>query len=91
MNVELRGTIRASLGTAALEVEVAAGGVPLSRLLETLARAHPRARRYLDGSSGGGAVLRAVHNGTVVATAEDPLIRPEDSLLLMHAVAGGSP
>lgn len=89
MNVELRGTIRASLRTAAVEVEVPAGGVPLSELLEHVALAHPRARRYIDGGSGSGAVLRAVHNGAVVASSDDPLVLPEDSLLLMHAVAGG--
>jgi hypothetical protein len=35
-------------------------------------------------------VLRAVHNGAAVTTGEDPLILPQDSLLLMHAIAGGT-
>jgi hypothetical protein len=89
MNLELRGTISASLGTSSLDVEVPLAGVPLSDLLGSVARKHPRARRYLQ-QDGGSAVLRAVHNGTVVAAGEDPLVRPQDSLLLMHAVAGGN-
>jgi molybdopterin converting factor small subunit len=88
MKVELRGTIRASLGTSAVEVEVPAAGVPLSQLLECVARAYPRARRYLRDSPDG-AVLRVFHNGSVAAVGDDPLVRPEDSVLLMHAVAGG--
>lgn len=90
MNVEVRGTIRAALGTAALEVEVPEDGVPLSRLLDSVAHANPRAGKYLQGRSGE-AVLRIVHNGSVVPIRADPLVRPEDSLLLLHAVAGGSP
>lgn len=88
MNVELRGTIRASLGVPSVEVYIPAGGVPLSRVLESVARSQPRAARYLGGSAGP-AVLRAVHNGSVVTAGEDPLVRPRDSLWLMHGVAGG--
>lgn len=88
MKVELRGTIRAALGTSELELDVPASGVPLSRLLDAIAAAHPRARTYL-GSGSGNAVMRPVHNGTLVAPGEDPLVRPYDQLLLIHAVAGG--
>jgi hypothetical protein len=88
MKVELRGTIKASLGIADVDVEVPAGGVPLSRLLELVVEARPRAAAYLRGGPGQ-AVLRPVHNDTVVPPGADPLIRPEDSLLLIHAVAGG--
>jgi hypothetical protein len=89
MKVELRGTISAALGTAALDVQVPESGVPLSRLLESLARANPRASKYLQPGPAG-AVLRAVHNGNVVPPSDDPLVLPDDSLLLLHAVAGGS-
>lgn len=88
MKVALRGTIRASLGLAGVDVEVPPDGLPLSAVLESLADAHPRARAYL-GAGSGQAVLRPVHNGTVVPRGADPLVRPEDTLLLIHAVAGG--
>jgi sulfur carrier protein ThiS len=89
VKIQLRGTIGAALQIAAVDVEVPAAGVPLSDLLESVAVAHPRARRYLLEDHGP-AVLRVIHNGSVVPPAEDPLIRPEDELLLMHAVAGGT-
>ena len=88
MRVELRGTIRAALGTSELDLDVPAGGIPLSRLLDEIAAAHPRARPYL-GPSTGNSVLRPVHNGTVVPAGEDPLVCPHDQPLLIHAVAGG--
>ena len=47
MNVELRGAIRAALGTKELQLDVPAGGVPLSQPLELIAAAHPRARAHL--------------------------------------------
>jgi molybdopterin converting factor small subunit len=91
VKIGLRGTIGAALGTSAVEVEVPGRGIPLSELLESLAGAHPRARAYLAPAGGGGsAVLRVIHNGSVVPPAEDPVIRPDDDVLLMHAVAGGS-
>lgn len=89
MRVELRGTIRAALGATSLEVDVPASGVPLSQLLDAIAAANPRARTYL-GSGPGPAALRPVHNGTLVPPGEDPLVRADDRLLLIHAVAGGS-
>ena len=91
MRVELRGTIRASLGAAGVDVDVPPHGIPLSAVLESLADAHPRARAYLTGSGApsGQAVLRPVLNGTVVPRDADPLVRPQDSLMLIHAVAGG--
>lgn len=89
MRVELRGTIRAALGVGSVDVEVPPDGVSLSAVLVSLAAAYPRARAYLDAASGR-AVLRPVHNGTVVPPGADPLVRPEDSLLLIHAVAGGA-
>jgi molybdopterin converting factor small subunit len=85
VKIRLRGTIGAALGASAVEVEVPEPGIPLSELLESVARAHPRARRYLTG----GSVLRVIHNGSVVPPAEDRTIRPDDDVLLMHAVAGG--
>ncbi|MGZ8647096.1 MAG: MoaD/ThiS family protein [Solirubrobacteraceae bacterium] len=88
MRVELRGTIRAALGATALEVDVPASGVPLSHLLDAIAAANPRARTYL-GPRPGQAVLRPVHNGTLVPAGEDPLVQAHDRLLLIHAVAGG--
>ena len=88
MRVELRGTIRAALGTTALEVDVPSGGVPLSQLLDAVATANPRARTYL-GPMSGEAVLRPVHNGTLVPPGEDPLVQADDQVLLIHAVAGG--
>ena len=88
MRVELRGTIRAALGTTALEVDVPASGVPLSQLLDAIAAANPRARGYL-GPTLSEAVLRPVHNGTLLPPGEDPLVQPDDRLLLIHAVAGG--
>lgn len=88
MNVELRGSIRASLGVRAVEIEVPADGVPLSHVLDSVARSHPRAARYLRDDAGP-AVLRVVHNGSVVVAGEDPVVGPHDSLWLMHAVAGG--
>lgn len=89
MKVELRGSIKVSLGIDNVEVEMPAGGVPLSRVLEAVAETNPRATPYLRREGSGQAVLRVVHNGTVVPTDDDPLVQPEDSLLLMHAVAGG--
>ena len=89
MKVELRGTIRASLGVGSIEVEVPTDGVALSEVLESLAGSHPRAARYLRGDASGHAVLRPVHNGDVVRAGEDPVVRPGDTLLLMHGVAGG--
>jgi hypothetical protein len=86
--LELRGTIRVALGTPALELDVPAGGVPLSELLDAIAEANPRARTYLEPGSGQ-AVLRPVHNGVVVPPGEDPLVQADDELLLIHAVAGG--
>jgi hypothetical protein len=89
VNVELRGTIRTSLATSTVEVPVPAAGLALSELLNLIVAAHPRAARYLQGETGA-AALRVVHNGTAVRIGEDPLIRPEDSLLLIHAISGGS-
>ena len=89
MNIELRGTIRASLGTSTLEIPVPDAGLPLSQLLELIAHKHPRTRRYLQQDPGA-AFLRAVHNGTSVSAGDDPPILPQDSLLLIHAISGGS-
>jgi sulfur carrier protein ThiS len=88
VRIQLRGTIGAALGVSAVEVEVPGPGIPLSELLGSVAGAHPRARRYLVGDQGP-AVLRVIHNGSVVPPAEDPVIRPDDDILLMHAIAGG--
>lgn len=88
MKVELRGTIRAALGTSALDLDVPATGVPLTQLLDAIGSAHPRARAYL-GPGRGQAVLRPVHNGALVPPGEDPLVQADDQLLLIHAVAGG--
>jgi hypothetical protein len=89
VNIELRGTIRAALATSTLEVPVPAAGLPLSQLLELIADKHPRARRYLQQDPGA-AFLRAVHNGTSVSARDDPPILPQDRLLLIHAMSGGS-
>ena len=88
MKVELRGTLRASLGVSSVDVDLATGGAPLSDVLASLARAQPRVARYLQ-DGGAGARLRVVHNGGVVLAGEDPVVRPDDSLWLLHAVAGG--
>ena len=88
MKIELRGTIRAVLGTSTIQIEVPADGVPLSDLLHSAAVRYPRARPYLSGD-GGTAVLRVIVNGAVVPADGDPWVRPEDDVLLMHAVAGG--
>ena len=89
MRVELRGTIRASLGVPFVEVDIPANGVPLSQVLESVVRLHPRAQRYLRRDGSGHAVLRPVHNGSVVTAGEDPVVRPADTVWLMHGVAGG--
>jgi hypothetical protein len=89
VNVELRGTIRASLGTSTVEIPVPAAGLPLSELLNLIVDEHPRARAYLRGQTGA-AALRAVHNGIAVRSGGDPLILPEDDLLLIHAISGGA-
>lgn len=89
MRVELRGTIRASLGADALEVELPTAAVPLGDLLRSLAAANPRAARYLGEPAASGAALRVVHNGVALSSGNDPLVREGDSLLLLHAVAGG--
>lgn len=88
MRVELRGTIRAALGSDELEIAVPTDGVPLSNLLHELARDYPRARPYL-GDRRGEAALRVVHNGAALTSGADPLVREGDRLLLLHAVAGG--
>lgn len=88
MRVGLRGAIRVALGTPSLQLDVPVGGVPLSELLDAIAEANPRARTYLEPGSGQ-AVLRPVHNGVIVHPGEDPLVQPDDELLLIHAVAGG--
>ncbi len=88
MRVELRGTIRAALGSAELEIAVSPDGVPLSELLHALARDNPRARPYLSDRRGQ-ATLRVVHNGAALTFGDDPLVREGDKLLLLHAVAGG--
>jgi len=88
VNLQLRGTIGAALRATSLDLELPDDGVPLSALLDQVAREHPRARRYLRGDAGP-AVVRVIHNGRAVAAGEDPLIRPSDSVLLMHALAGG--
>jgi hypothetical protein len=67
---------------------VPASGVPLSRLLDAIAAANPRARTY-PGPRPGQAVVRPVHNGTLAPPGEDPLVQAGDQLLLIHAVAGG--
>jgi len=89
VRIELRGTIRASLGSDGVEVELPAGGVPLSDLLRSLGTANPRAARYLVGPGRSGAALRIVLNGAVLVPGDDPFVRESDSLLLLHAVAGG--
>jgi molybdopterin converting factor small subunit len=88
VRVRLRGAIRVALGTPSLELDVPVGGAPLSELLDAIAEANPRARTYLEPGPGQ-AVLRPVHNGVIVPTGEDPLVRADDELLLIHAVAGG--
>ena len=88
MKIELRGTIRAALGTSAIQVEVPADGLALSELLRSAAVRYPRARPYLR-TAAGSAVLRVVVNGAVVPADGDPVVRPDDDVLLMHAVAGG--
>lgn len=88
MRVELRGTIRVALGSDGLEIAVPTGGVPLSSLLQELARDNPRARPYL-GDRRGQATMRVVHNGAAITFGDDPLVREGDRLLLLHAVAGG--
>lgn len=87
MKVELRGTISASLGVRAFELELPEAGLPLGQLLETLAVAHPRASRYLAGEPT--PRLRIVLNGSMLEPNENPIIHGEDSLLLIQAVAGG--
>lgn len=89
MKIELRGSVKVALGIDEVEVEIPADGLLLSRVLGSVAETNPRATPYLRGEGPGQAVLRVVHNGTVVPTGDDPLVQPEDSLLLMHAVAGG--
>jgi hypothetical protein len=89
VNVALRGTIRASLGTATVEVPVPAAGLPLSELLNLIVDEYPRAHPYLRGQTGP-AALRVVHNGIAVRIGGDPVILPEDDLLLIHAISGGA-
>lgn len=87
MRVELRGTISASLGLRAFELELPEAGLPLGQLLETLAVAHPRASRYLAGEPA--PTLRIVLNESMLEPNENPIIHEEDCLLLIQAVAGG--
>jgi sulfur carrier protein ThiS len=63
-------------------------GVPVSALLESIAVRYPRAQPYLRGQASP-AVLRVIVNGAVVPVDRDPVVRPQDAVLLMHAVAGG--
>lgn len=88
MRIELRGTLRVALGADAVDLDVPAGGAPLSQVLAHLAEQHPRAGRGL-AATGTGPVLRTVHNDVMVEREEDPLIREGDRLLLMVAMAGG--
>jgi molybdopterin converting factor small subunit len=87
LRIELRGTISAALGARAFELGLPEAGLPLGRLLETLAVAHPRASRYLGGKPD--QTIRIVLNGSIIEPAENPTIHEGDSLLLIQAVAGG--
>lgn len=88
MQVQLRGSLRATLGTGSVELDVPPEGCPLSTMLSRFAAGDPRARHALQ-RAGHGEVLRVVHNGVVVEAGEDPRIAPEDSVLLLVAMQGG--
>jgi hypothetical protein len=87
LEIQLRGTIRAAVGTGAIEIDVPPEGLPLSAVLSHLAAINPRARLVLEGA--GHDVLRVVRNGILVDRAEEPWISPGDSLLLLMAMQGG--
>jgi hypothetical protein len=77
-----------ALGSDSVEIDLPPGGLPLSRVLATLAEMSPHAERALLRSSHG-TTLRVVRNGTMVDRDEDPQIQEGDRLMLLLAMAGG--
>ena len=88
MQIELRGTIRAALGSGSVELEVPAAGCSLSSILEKLSESSPRLGAALTQLRPG-YTLRAVVNGVAVNRADDPVLHEADTVLLLVAMQGG--
>jgi molybdopterin converting factor small subunit len=88
VKIQVRGGLRAALGTGAVEIDVPPEGLALSDVLARVAATGPRAQHALAGVERG-QVLRVVHNGTVLDRGGDPWVAQTDSVLLLVAVQGG--
>lgn len=88
MKIQVRGGLRAALGTGTVEIDVPPEGLPLPEVLERVAATGPRARHALQGVNRG-QVLRVVCNGTLLDTVDHSWVKGTDSLLLLVAVQGG--